>query len=63
MNWNNQKLLAIKTTKNEYQNKIKNETDEKKKKIYAAMIKELEKIEKETLEEENLLLDSLEKGE
>lgn len=63
MNWNNQKLLAIKTTKNEYQNKIKNETDEKKKKIYAAMIKELEKIEKETLEEENLLLDNLEKGE
>ena len=62
MHLNNQHLQAIKTTKNYYKNKIKEEKDDEKKLIYEAMIEDLTEEEKRILAEDNILLDELEKG-
>lgn len=62
MNLENQHLLAIKTTKEYYKNKIANETDKDKKLVYEAMIEDLTSEEQKILAKENILLDDLEKG-
>ena len=63
MNLDNQYLIAIKTTKLEYERKLAAETDEKQKEIYQAMIDELTMEQKRILATKNVLLDNLERGE
>lgn len=63
MNLDNQHLIAIKTTKIEYQKKRDMETDKKKKQLYQAMIDDLTSEEKRILGQSNILLDNIEKGE
>lgn len=63
MHLDNQRLQAIKTTKNYYKNLIATETDKEKILIYEAMIEDLSEVEQKILAEDNVLLDELEKGE
>ena len=62
MNLDNQHLIAIKTTKVEYQKKMEAETDKKKKQLYQAMIDDLTSEEIRILEQNNILLDNIERG-
>ena len=59
MNLDNQYLIAIKTTKLEYERKLAVETDEKQKEIYQAM---MTREQKRILATKNVLLDNLERG-